>query len=57
MNEPDAVEELKRAMDVQEEAAEALRAELSRRTQGIDLRRRRVRTWDETKREILGRLA
>lgn len=51
----EAVEQLRRAIEDRQETSETLQAELARRVQAITEGRRRGKTWDDTKREILGR--
>ncbi len=54
--ENEALEQLRRAIEDQQEAGEALQAELARRAGAITEGKRRGKTWDETKREILGKV-
>lgn len=48
------VEELRRLIEQRLESDEALGAELVRRAQELETTKRRRKSWDDTKREILG---
>ena len=57
MNEKPETTELKRAIELVASSREASSEELARRVRGIEEAPRRGKTWDETKREILGHLS
>lgn len=57
MSERHETNELKRAIELVTSSREASSEELARRVRAIEEAPRRGKTWDETKREILGHLS